>query len=86
MPRRSEHDLHAADDGHVAAAGVDRFDRAVQRHPRSAELHRQRAYTAEELTAWLTEAGFGDIRVYGDGKLRRPKEDEQRIYFSCVRK
>ena len=53
---------------------------------RSAELHRQRAYTAEELTAWLAEAGFGDIRVYGDGKLRRPKEDEQRIYFSCVRK
>ena len=53
---------------------------------RSAELHRQRAYSAEELTAWLTEVGFGDIRVYGDGKLRRPKEDEQRIYFSCVRK
>ena len=53
---------------------------------RSAELHRQRAYSAEELTAWLTEAGFGDIRVYGDGKLRRPKADEQRIYFSCVRK
>ena len=53
---------------------------------RSAELHRQRAYSAEKLTAWLTEAGFGDIRVYGDGKLRRPKEDEQRIYFSCVRK
>ena len=53
---------------------------------RSAELHRQRAYSAEELMAWLTEAGFGDIRVYGDGKLRRPKEDEQRIYFSCVRK
>ena len=53
---------------------------------RSAELHRQRAYSAEELTAWLTEAGFGDIRVYGDGKLRRPKEGEQRIYFSCVRK
>ena len=53
---------------------------------RSAELHRQRAYSAEELTAWLAEAGFGDIRVYGDGKLRRPKEGEQRIYFSCVRK
>ena len=53
---------------------------------RDLEVHRQRAYTVEELTAWLTEAGFGDIRVYGDGKLRRPKEDEQRIYFSCVRK
>ena len=53
---------------------------------RQAELHRQRAYTVEQLTGWLTEAGFGDIRVYGDMRLRRPREDEQRIYFSCVRK
>lgn len=41
---------------------------------RREELHRERAYTVEELTAWLTEAGFGDIRVYGDAKLRRPGE------------
>ncbi len=53
---------------------------------RSTELHRQRAYTVEELTAWLTEAGFGDIRVYGDMRLRRPREDEQRVYISCIRK
>jgi hypothetical protein len=39
-----------------------------------------------ELTAWLTEAGFGDIRVYGDARLRRPREDEQRVYVCCVRK
>lgn len=53
---------------------------------RETELHRQRAYTVEELTTWLTEAGFGDIRTYGDMRLRRPREDEQRIYISCVRK
>ena len=53
---------------------------------RQAELHRQRAYTVEQLTGWLTEAGFGDIRVYGDMRLRRPRENEQRIYISCVRK
>ena len=53
---------------------------------RQAELHRQRAYTVEQLPGWLTEAGFGDIRVYGDMRLRRPREDEQRIYISCVRK
>ena len=40
----------------------------------------------EELPAWLTEAGFGDIRVYGDARLRRPREDEQRVYVCCVRK
>ena len=53
---------------------------------REFEMHRERAYTVEELTAWLTEAGFGEIRTYGDGKMRRPAEGEQRIYFSCIRK
>ena len=53
---------------------------------RSTEVHRQRSYTVEQLTAWLTEAGFGDIRVYGDMRMRRPREDEQRVYISCIRK
>lgn len=53
---------------------------------RSFELHRERAYTVEELTAWLEETGFGEIRTYGDMKMRRPTDGEQRIYFSCIRK
>ena len=53
---------------------------------RDFEMHRERAYTVEELTAWLEAAGFGEIRTYGDGKLRRPAQGEQRIYFSCIRK
>ena len=53
---------------------------------RSTEVHRQRSYTVEQLTAWLTEAGFDDIRVYGDMRMRRPREDEQRVYISCIRK
>ena len=52
---------------------------------RELEIHRERAYTAEELTLWLKAAGFGKIRTYGDMKLRRPCEGEQRVYFSCVR-
>jgi ubiquinone/menaquinone biosynthesis C-methylase UbiE len=52
---------------------------------RTLEIHKERAYTVEELTEWLREAGFTDIRTYGDMKLRRPAENEQRIYFSCVR-
>ena len=52
---------------------------------RSLEIHRERAYTVEELTTWLKAAGFGEIRTYGDMKLRRPGENEQRIYFSCIR-
>ncbi len=52
---------------------------------RSLEIHRERCYTTEELTAWLTDAGFGKIRIYGDRKMRAPAAGEQRIYFSCVR-
>ena len=40
----------------------------------------------EELKRWLEQAGFGEIRTYGDMKMRAPKEEEQRIYFTCVRK
>ncbi len=52
---------------------------------RSLEIHEERAYTVEELTQWLKAAGFGKIRTYGDMKMRRPVQGEQRIYFSCVR-
>ena len=50
------------------------------------EIHRQRAYTVEELTAWLKAAGFADIRIYGDMVRRSPREGEQRIYFTAIRK
>ena len=53
---------------------------------RSLELHRQRGYTVEELKRWLEQAGFGEIRTYGDMKMRAPKDGEQRIYFTCLRK
>ena len=53
---------------------------------RDFELHRQRGYTAEELTAWLKEAGFTNIRTCGDGVMRAPKTGEQRIYFTAIRK
>lgn len=52
---------------------------------RSFELHRQRGYTVEELRLWLEQAGFTDIRTWGDGVLRGPKPGEQRIYFTCLR-
>lgn len=53
---------------------------------RGFEEHRQRGYTVDELTAWLAEAGFTNIRTYGDCVLRRPKDGEQRIYFTAIRK
>lgn len=52
---------------------------------RSFEEHRQRAYEVEELKSWLMEAGFVNIRTYGDCRMSAPKEGEQRIYFSALR-
>lgn len=52
---------------------------------RSFEHHRQRGYTVAQLTDWLREAGFTDVRTWGDGTLRRPRDGEQRIYFTAIR-
>lgn len=52
---------------------------------RACEEHHQRAYTVEELTEWLREAGFVNIRTYGDCRMSAPREGEQRIYFTAVR-
>ena len=48
---------------------------------RGEELHRERAYTIRELTGYLEQAGFRDIQVFGDLKLRRPKPGEGRVFF-----
>ena len=50
---------------------------------RGEELHRERAYTVDELTAMLKAAGFGDVKTYGGLKMRPPKPDEQRIFFTA---
>lgn len=53
---------------------------------RDFEEHHQRAYTIDELSAWLAEAGFTAIRTYGEMKNRRANESDGRIYFSAIRK
>ena len=52
---------------------------------RSEEVHRERAYTVEELTRYLTEAGFTAIKTHGDCTLSPARENAQRVYFSCIR-
>ena len=37
----------------------------------------------EELTGYLRVAGFRNIQVYGDRKLRAPREDELRIWIAA---
>ncbi len=64
---------------------VDLFRRCGALWHRSEELHRQRYYDRQELCDALAAAGFGRVRVYGDCRMRPPRQGEQRVYFSCVR-
>ena len=48
---------------------------------RENELHQERAYTPEDLTAMLKQAGFQGIKQYGNLKWRAPKPEEDRIFF-----
>ncbi len=50
---------------------------------RYSEIHKERIYQIEELTALLRECGFIDINVYGELNFNAPKQDEMRIFFSA---
>ena len=58
-----------------------RLDEESGQWERGEELHRERAYTVEELTGFLRQAGFLGIKVYGDKKMRAPRPGEQRVFF-----
>ena len=69
----------------ICTYGMDIFQREGALWRRSQEEHYEKAWEVEELTGFLREAGFGHIRTYGDCVLRAPREQEQRIYFTCIR-
>ncbi len=70
----------------ICSYWMDIFTRAEgETWEREYEEHHQRAYTVEELTEWLRETGFVNIRTYGDCRMSAPREGEQRIYFTAVR-
>ena len=62
---------------------IFRLDRETGQWDRGEELHRERAYTIAQLTAMLEEAGFQDIRTYGELTMRPPKPGEQRVFFTA---
>lgn len=66
----------------ICTYGMDIFTRVENGlWQREEEIHEEYAYTPEELVGYLEEAGFVDIRQFGDLKMRAPKEGEQRIFF-----
>ena len=62
---------------------IFRLDESTGQWERGEELHRERAYTVPELTGLLEEAGFVDVRTWGELKMRPPKPGEQRIFFTA---
>ena len=67
----------------ICAYGMDLFQRQGNLWQRSFEEHREYAYTIEQLTGYLREAGFTSIRVYGDCHMSAPEENAQRIYIKA---
>lgn len=67
----------------ICSYGMDIFQRAGGVWHRSFEEHCEYAYSAEELTGYLRQAGFTDIAVYADRRLEAPGPGEQRIYLKA---
>ena len=67
----------------VCSFWMDIFRREGAIWRRGEELHEEYAYTMDELSAYLVEAGFVQIKQYGELKLRTPQPGEQRIFFTA---
>lgn len=66
----------------ICTYGMDIFTRqSGELWRREEELHEEYAYTMEELEEYLKEAGFVDIKRFGELKMRKPGAGEQRIFF-----
>jgi len=67
----------------ICSYGMDLFQRRGETWERSFEEHQEYAYSAEQLTAYLKEAGFTHITVYADRLFEAPSPGEQRIYIKA---
>ena len=67
----------------ICSYGMDLFQREGEVWHRSFEEHREYAYSREQLTGYLKDAGFTNIEVYADRCFEAPREGEQRIYFKA---
>ncbi len=49
------------------------------------EVHRQRAYSKDELTAWLQDAGFTGVTIYDAYSLDPSKKRSDRLFYFAVK-
>ena len=67
----------------ICSYGMDLFQRQGDLWERSFEEHCEYAYSQEQLTRFLKDAGFTSIGVYADRLFEAPREGEQRIYIKA---
>ncbi len=67
----------------ICAYGMDLFQRLGKGWQRSFEEHREYAYTPEQLTGYLKQAGFTAVEVFADRRFEAPGAGEQRIYLKA---
>ena len=67
----------------ICSYGMDLFQRDGEVWHRSFEEHREYAYSADQLIAYLRQAGFTSIEVFGDRTFAAPRPGEQRIYLKA---
>lgn len=67
----------------ICSYGMDLFQRRGNVWERSFEEHREYAYSRQQLTEYLKDAGFTHIQVYADRRFEAPPPGEQRIYFKA---
>ena len=70
-----------SEETNICSYGMDLFQRRGDLWERSFEEHREYAYSREQLTGYLKDAGFTHIRVFADRRFEEPAPGEQRIYI-----
>lgn len=68
----------------ICGYGIDLFTlREDGAWERQCEYHEEYAYTPAELEQYLFEAGFRNVKQYGNLKKRSPGNGEERIFFAA---
>ena len=68
----------------ICGYGIDLF--ALQEDGswwRDGEYHEEYAYTMDELSVWLGDAGFTRVKQFGNLRLSPPREGEERVFFTA---
>lgn len=67
----------------ICCYGMDIFEKQGRLWARNREEHLEYAYRVDELSQWLAESGFVQVKVFGDRRLEAPRPDEQRIFIAA---